>query len=246
VAVEAERRWRERRARIGGDIKAIRIRRKWSQDELGRRSGVGRSVVSRAERGVGSLDLDALERICVALGVALVLSIGRDPVEDVADAGHLAMQELVLRLGREAGFRAQFELATRPAEPWRSADVVLGDDRRKVAIDVECWNTFGDIGAGSRSSTRKVAELEQLAIARWGEEGRAALVWIVRSTARNHALLARYPETIAARFPASSSAWVEALTNGGQIPKASGLVWCDLATGRLHPWRRPRARGSGS
>jgi transcriptional regulator with XRE-family HTH domain len=245
IAVEAERRWRERRARIGGDIRTIRLRRKWSQDELARRAGLGRSGVGRAERGVGSLDLEALERIATALGVPLVLSIGRDVREDVADAGHLAMQELLIRLARQAGFTTQFELPTRPTEPWRSSDVALGDPVEMVAIDAECWNSFGDIGAASRSSSRKVVELEQIAVGRWGADARAALVWVVRSTVRNHALVARYPEVFASRFPGSSTAWVRALTTGGEVPTEPGLVWCDLATGRLHAWRAGRAAMKG-
>lgn len=243
VAAEAERRSRERRARLGGDIKAIRRRRKWTQAGLARRAGIGRSAVSRAERGVGPLDLEALERMAVALGVPLVVSIGRDPVDDVADAGHLAMQEFVIGIARRAGFSTQFEMPTKPSEPWRSCDVGVGRDAQKVVVDIECWNTFGDIGAGSRSSTRKVAELERAAVARWGADGRAALIWVVRSTARNHALVARYPEVFASKFPGSSVAWVRALREGADVPLEPGIIWCDLATRRLHPWRRPN-RGS--
>ena len=176
------------------------------------------------------------------LGVPLNVSLGRDPKEDVADAGHLAMQELVLRLGRASGFERQFEVATRPAEPWRSIDVALGSSAKRVAIDVECWNSMGDIGAAWRSSARKTAELEQAAVARWGADARAATVWVVRDSARNRALVARYPEVFAARFSGSSRAWVEALTEGGPVPNEPGLVWCDARRGRLYAWRRAGGR----
>jgi hypothetical protein len=61
---------------------------------------------------------------------------------------------------------------------------------------------------------RKLAELEDLAAARWGSDATVGLVWIVRATTRNRALVARYPEIFAARFPGSSSGWVRALTLG--------------------------------
>jgi transcriptional regulator with XRE-family HTH domain len=217
-----------------------------SQGELGRRAGVGRSVVSRAERGVGALDLDALERLAAALDVPLAISIGRDLRQDDLETGHLAMQEQVLRFGRVAGFTRQFEMPTRPAEPWRSCDIGLGSARQRVAVDVECWNSFGDIGAATRSSNRKVAELAQIAVAYWGADARAVLVWVVRDTARNHALVARYPEVFASRFTGSSRAWVLALTKGGPVPDEPGLIWCDLSRGRLHPWRRRDPASSGS
>ncbi len=241
LVVEADRRWTERSSRIGGQVAAMRRRRGWSQAELGRRAGVGRMVVGRLERGEVRLDLELLERIAIVLGVSLNVTFGRDPREDVADAGHLGMQELLLRLGRKAGFDRQFELATRAAEPWRSIDVALGSDARKVAIEVECWNTFGDIGNAARSSARKVAELEQAAVARWGEDARAALVWVVRDSARNRGLIARYPEVFAAGFPGSSSAWVRAINEGGDIPHEPGLVWCDVRRSRLYAWRRSAA-----
>lgn len=242
LEIEAGRRWTERRAQIGGQVLAMRRRRRWSQEELGRRVGVGRMVISRLERGQVRLDFELLERISVVFGVSLSVGLGRDPKEDVADAGHLAMQELVLRLGRTAGFDGQFELATRPAEPWRSIDVALASEARLIAIEVECWNTIGDIGAASRSSARKLAELEQAAVARWGAAARAALVWVVRDTARNRALVARYPEVFAVRFPGSSRAWVAALTGDGPVPTQAGLVWCDVRRGRFHAWRRAGRR----
>lgn len=258
IAVEVERRQQERRAKLGGEIKALRLRRRWTQVEFGRRAGIGRMVVSRLERAEGPLGLETLDRIGLALGVPLAVGFDRGSNHEIADAGHLALQELLLRVTRGAGFSRQFEMPTRPNEPWRSSDVGLALARRRRAIDVECWNTFGDVGAAVRSSRRKLVELEQLAVAKWGEGARACLVWVVHETTRNRALVNRYPEVFASIFTGSSRAWVAALTTGSEPPDAPGLVWCDLATGRLHGWNRPRptlasrtsptnaTRGSGS
>ena len=85
-----------------------------------------------------------------------------------------------------------FEVPTKPADPWRSIDVGLLDDTRRRLIVSECWNTFGDVGAAARSSERKAAEAEDLATARWAEAPhRVGLVWVVRATAANRALVAR-------------------------------------------------------
>jgi transcriptional regulator with XRE-family HTH domain len=246
LAAEAERRLRERLTRIGGDAKVIRKRRAWTQAELSNRAGLGRMVIGRLERGVGPLELETLERVGLALGVPVVAGLGRDPQLEVADAAHLAMQELVLRHARAFGFSGQFELPTRPAEPWRSIDVAIGSDARHHMICVECWNSIGDIGAAARASARKAAELEQMAIARWGEDSKVGLVWVVRSTRRNRGLVARYPEVFGARFPGSSRGWVAALTTGSEPPAETGLVWCDLSATRLFAWRRGIPTGSGS
>jgi transcriptional regulator with XRE-family HTH domain len=224
----------------------MRERRKWTQIELARRTGVGRMVIGRLERGEGPLDVEHLERMALVYGVPLVVGFDRDRQNDVADAGHLAMQELVLRSTRAAGFDPIFEMPTRPNDPRRSIDIGLGLAARRLAIDVECWNTFGDLGAATRSSRRKVVELEQLALARWGVSTRARLVWVVRETIRNRALVNRYPEVFASAFTGSSRAWLAALTTGSEPPSEPGLVWCDLGTGRLHAWRRLAPTGSGS
>lgn len=239
LAIEVERRVREQQARIGGEIQAMRERRGWTRIQLAARANLGRMVVGRIERGVANPDLDALQRIALALGRPLVVSFGgRDPEETTTDAGHLAIQELVLRVGRTAGYTGAFELTTRPAEPWRSVDVGLASPARRQLIQVECWNTIGDVGVAARSSTRKLAEVQDLAVARWGTEGSAGLVWVVRSTKRNRALIARYPEVFSSRFPGSSGRWVEALVHGTPPPTEPGLVWCDVAATRLFAWRR--------
>jgi len=237
IAIEADRRAREQRAWIGGQIKELRERRGLTRGQLAVRAGLGRMVESRIERGVTNPDLEALQRIAAALGRPLIVSFGgRDPDELPRDAGHLAIQELVLRVGRAAGYGGSFELATKPSESWRSADIGLAAPATRRLIHVECWNTIGDIGAAVRSSTRKRSELEDLLVARWGG-GSTHLVWVVRATARNRALVARYPEVFARSFPASSRHWVDALVQGSPPPAEAGLVWCDVAATRLFAWR---------
>ena len=99
---------------------------------------------------------------------------------------------------------------------------VSGADAESLILG-ECWNTFGDVGAAARSSTRKLIDLENLAIARRGTDARVGLVWIVRATAQNRELIARYPEIFTSRFPGSSRAWIAALATGTTPPAEPGL-----------------------
>ncbi len=240
LAADAARANRQQLARLGEDVRASRIRRRLTQATLGARVGLSQSAISRAERGLGGgLTMDAWQRIAIGVGTTLRASLPRDAMTDVADAGHLAMQERVLRLGRAAGYRGLVELPTRPAEPWRSIDVALVDDASRRLLVVECWNSIGDIGGAARTSSRKEAEAEDLATARWGERPHAVgLVWVVRTTARNRALVARYPEVFTARFPGSSAGWVRALTVGADPPTQPGLVWMTVDAARIFAWRR--------
>jgi transcriptional regulator with XRE-family HTH domain len=227
-------------SREGEKIRRARRRRGWRQVDLAQRLGLVQPTISRLERGDGgTLSLEVWQQVASALGLNLELAIGRDPFEEPEDAGHLAIQELALRLGREIGCRRTFELPTKPSNPNLSTDVGLTDDANRRLIQVECVNTFGNINAAIRSSDRKRAEAEALAISvGHGEPFAVHQVWIVRSSRRNRLLLARYPEMFAVRFTASSHKWVEALTIGTPPPEEPGLVWCDLSARRIFEWRR--------
>jgi transcriptional regulator with XRE-family HTH domain len=242
ISAEAHRRLQPLLQREGRKVRNARRRRKWTQSELGRRVGLAQSTISQFERGEGgTLSLATWQRIALALDLSLDVQFGRDALEEPSDAAHAGIQELVLRLARPLGYGRTFELATKPADPSRSTDVGLRDDDRRRLIQLECWNGFGSINAAVRSTDRKRADAEQLAIAvGHGEAYSVHVCWVVRATRRNRELIARYPEIFASRFPGSSRAWVRALTIGSPPPAEPGLVWCDVAMTRLFEWRPHR------
>jgi transcriptional regulator with XRE-family HTH domain len=225
--------------REGQKIRRARRRRRWTQHELGRRCGLAQTTVSKVERGEGgALSLESWQQVALALALQLDVTIGRDALEEPPDAGHLAIQELVLRVAKAAGYLRTYELPTKPSDPSHSTDVGLRNDAQRCLVQVECWNVFGSINGAARSSDRKNAEAEALAIAIGdGQAYTVHQLWVVRATRRNRALLARYPEIFAARFTGSSKAWVDAVTKGTRPPEEPGLVWCDVAATRLFEWR---------
>ncbi|HUG48646.1 MAG TPA: helix-turn-helix transcriptional regulator [Candidatus Limnocylindria bacterium] len=234
------RRIREVTRREGVKVRSARRRRGWSQRTLGQHCELGQTTISKLERGEGAtLSLACWQRVADALEMSLDLKLGRDQHESTADAGHLALQELVMRLGRAAGYRRAFELPTRPADPSLSVDVGLVDHARRRLVLVECVNSLRDLGAAVRSSDRKTKEAEGLALSLGhGRPYAVHVCWILRATRRNRELVARYPEIFASRFPGSSRAWVDALTSGQPPPGVRGLVWADVRATRLFPWRR--------
>lgn len=232
--------------REGDKVRRARRRRHWTQRAFGRRAGVAQSTVSDLERGEGgTLSMELWQQICLLLDLPLNFSLGTDALREPDDAGHLGVQELVLRLGRRIELTRYFELPSKPANPNLSTDVGLTDDLNRRLIQVECVNTFGSINAAIRSADRKLAEAQAHAIAIGGEQPYAVhQVWVVRATRRNRALLERYPELFATRFTGSSKAWVDALTKGTRPPTGRGLVWCDVAATCIVEWRPRRRRVS--
>ncbi|HUG48878.1 MAG TPA: helix-turn-helix transcriptional regulator [Candidatus Limnocylindria bacterium] len=228
---------------LGNQLRAARKRRQLTQAALAARAGMTQSRLSQIESGEGGgAPLEAWLALAQALDLPLRVEIGRDRLAAPDDAGHLGLQQLVLRLARPLGFVRTFELPTRPANPSLSVDVGMRDDLRRLLVLVECWNTFGNIGAAVRSTRRKRAEAEALAVAIGGEAGpyRVAVCWVVRASTRNRELMARYPEVFTATFDGSSRAWQRALTERGtDLPADLGLVWADNSLRQLTAWRRP-------
>ena len=226
-------------ATLGAQVRARRRRLGLSQADLGRCVGLSQSRISAVERGIGlGLPLEIWVSLGLALGQPVAIAFSR-PVraEDLADAGHLGIQEYLLEIGRRNRRRGSFEHATRPFDPSQSVDVQQVDGRNDCLIALEAWNRMSDFGAAARSSDRKVAEL-----ARQGRAGRVALCWVVRDSHANRAIVRRYPEVIAARFTGSSVAWVEALERGATPPDGPGIVWFDPGQRRLRPMRLRRLR----
>lgn len=185
------------------------------------------------------MPLETSIAIGVVLSQPLATSLSR-PIAQRApvDAGHLEIQEFLLRLARETGRPATFELPTRPLDPSRSIDIGVRDVRHRVLIIEEAWNTIGDLGAAIRATHRKTAEATDLAATiDDGPPFDVAVVWVVRASAANRVLIGRYPEIVRAAFPGSSRGWLRALTSSTAPPMEPGLVWFDPSTARLLEWR---------
>jgi transcriptional regulator with XRE-family HTH domain len=233
-------------ATLGADAQRTRRRRALAQDALGARVGLSQSEISHIERGHGArTPLETWIAIGIALHRPLAVSFGRDIADAMPrDAGHLAAQELLLRIAAATGRTAQFEVATRPANPRHSIDIGLRDARHRVLIVVEIWNRLDDVGAAARSTSRKVAEAADLSTFH-DPADRVASCWLLVDTAANRALVRRYPAIFRSRFDGSSSAWVQALTTGGRPPDRPGVAWIDPRAGRLRPLRY-RVRSSSA
>ena len=226
--------------RLGRDVRATRIRRRLTQARLGEIVDLSQSEISRIELGEGrGVSIAVWMRLATALGRNVRFEFARDPREEPVDAGHLQVQELLLRLATATGRPGRFELPIGRGDPGLSVDVFVRDDARRMLIVEEAWNSIRDIGGGARSFQRKIALAEDVGVAIGGEAPYVPRgVWAVRATRGNRALVARFPEVFARFFPGSSRHWVDAILSGSEPPAEPGLVWCNIAATRLYPWRR--------
>lgn len=214
---------------LGRAVRAARERRHLRQDALAARAGLSQARLAAIEAGQGGgAPAEVWFALAEALGIYLRFEFGRDPQVELRDAGHLDIQELVVRQAA-AGWKAEWE--SRSGR--RSIDVRLEDRQRRRILIVECVNTLGDLGEAMRSSDYKVREAER----QWPEVG---LLWVVRDSKANRQLVGRYGRLLESRFSGSSVEWVRALVVGGPMPRHPGLIWSDLKATRLFARRRAR------
>ncbi len=72
------------RQMIGEDLKDARLKRKWSQRRLSRRSGISVRTISRIETGQGAVNMTSL--ILLALGLGETLDMYRSAFDASASA----------------------------------------------------------------------------------------------------------------------------------------------------------------
>ena len=193
---------------------------------MGDRVGVSQAEISALEAGAGArTPIETWVAIGIALNRPIAIGFSRDVVEPLNDSGHLAAQELVVRLTAGGRWRATFESPDDPRAPRGSTDMRL--ERLDTTVLVEIWNRFDDLGAAARSSDRKLA----------AQPRGTAVVWLIVDTAANREIVRRYPGILRSRFPGSSAAWVRTLTTDAPPPNRPGIAWIDVRSGRLRELR---------
>lgn len=225
-------------ASLGAEVRRTRRARRLTQATLAARVGWRQARIGEIERGEGdTAPLGAWVRLGMALGRPLAVSLSRDTeLAGPSDGGHLAAQELLLRLARATGRIGSFELPTRPGHPSRSVDVGIRDDANRVLILAEIWNRLDDVGAAARTTARKAVEAEALAMFRTPAY-RVASCWLFVDSTANRSIVRRFPEILRSRFRGSSARWARCLVDGSSPPEEPGLCWIDPRSGTIRPMR---------
>ena len=96
-----------------------------------RGSALAQATISRhrTRATAEALSLEVWQQVALVLQLHLELTLGRDPLEEPADSGHLGIQELVLRLGRSIGVRTNLRARDQALQP--DALHRRGSDRRR-------------------------------------------------------------------------------------------------------------------
>jgi transcriptional regulator with XRE-family HTH domain len=219
--------------RIGIGLKESRTAMRLTQAEAADRAGVSQGFWSLLERGGAAIaSLETLAACAAAVGTQLAAFVEAVPGADLPrDMEHLRRQQLVTVIARGGGWTARPE---RPIDPMarrsRSIDVELERFVRLEIAVVEIVDLLTDGGEAMRGLADKVAAVRREVGANWNVSG----LLILRSTTRNRGVVREFADLFAARFPASSAAWLSAIRDSSRLmPNADGLAWSSADGSRL-------------
>jgi transcriptional regulator with XRE-family HTH domain len=194
--------------RLGQVYRALRHRKGWRQADLGARAGVSATLVARIERGaVGSIPLDKLRRVAVALGARLDPSI-RWPGADLGrllDARHAAMHEAVAGLLSSLdGWQFEPEVSFSIYGERGVIDVLAWHPGRRALLVIELKTEVVDVSdlLGTMDRRRRLAW--QIGRER-GWDPSTVSTWVVIAESRtNRRAVAAHERTLRSKLPVDS------------------------------------------
>jgi transcriptional regulator with XRE-family HTH domain len=224
---EAERSLRRQSTRAADELRSLRLRAGLSQAEVAREIGVARSVVTRFEAGDPGITLRTRFRVSTALGAELRLNVYAGSGALIRDAAQAGIIESILA-GADVRWRRTVE-ATVPGPGNRSVDLRLIGPYAIVLIEVE--SRLGSL----EEIVRELHSKREAVAAANPRDGPPIHVVLCMPRTRHHeSIVSAHPRTIAAAFPASSSA-IEAAIRDMSIP------WPGDGILRIRRPARPRA-----
>src|SRR3989304_5100334 len=191
--------------RIGAAIRAIRMRRGWTQIELARRAGVARGAISAVERGhLARLTFESLERIARTLdaSVDVRLSWRGDELDRLLNRDHSAMHEQVARLLQGSpGWTFAPEVSFAYFGERGIIDILAFHHPTRRLLVIELKTTIVDVQEHMGTMDRKRRLAIRIARDRgWFPAG--VSVWLVIADTRtNHRRIAAHRTTLRAAFP---------------------------------------------
>lgn len=202
-------RGRRLRSSIGGEIRAARIDRNLTLDEIGRAVGVSASTLSRLERGLlEHVDLMLLARTCAAVGLELSVRAfpGGQPIRDHAQVALLG--EFRSRLHPSLDWATEVPLPS-SGDP-RAWDGLIRGPSWRYGVEGETAPHDG------QATLRRLALKER--------DGQVdGVLLILRDTRQSRSFLREIADVAGSNFPVAGARAMELLGVGAD-PGGSAIV----------------------
>src|SRR5215212_4286179 len=143
---------------FGRGVRALRRRRRLTQDEVANRARVSRSVIGRIERGGSDrVTVATLERVAAVLDARVTcrLSWNGEGLDRLLDEAHAGVVDLVVRALREADWLVATEVSFNHFGERGSIDVLAFHPTTRVVLVIEIKSVMPDVQATLVTLDRK-------------------------------------------------------------------------------------------
>lgn len=192
-------------ARLGRSVRALRLRRGWSQARLGSASGLSRATVSRVETGdVRELRLDTFVRLAAALDarVDVLLRWRGEGLDRLLDPAHAALVEGTVALLARAGWDTAVEVTFARYGERGSIDVMAWHGPTRTLVVVEVKSTVPDLQSMLSTLDRKARLAPSIARERgWDEPSVVGRLLVLPATRTVERRLAAHRAMLGAALP---------------------------------------------
>ncbi|HEU4571923.1 MAG TPA: helix-turn-helix transcriptional regulator, partial [Candidatus Limnocylindrales bacterium] len=144
--------------RLGSDLRLLRVRRRWRQEDLAARAGCSQAQISRVERGlISSVPIGKLDAIAAALGARFVGTVlwQGERLDRLRDERHAALVDAIVRLLQADGWLVAPEVSFAVFGERGSIDVLAFHPGTRILLVIEVKTAFGDVQATLGTLDRK-------------------------------------------------------------------------------------------
>lgn len=192
---------------MGDDLRALRQRRRWRQEDLARAAGFTRAVVSMIERGyAGRVTLDTIERVAGALDarVSCRFTWQGESLDRLRDRDHAALVERVVRHLAAAGWGTATEVSFNVYGERGSIDVLGYHHVTRTLLVVEVKASIGDVQATLTALDRKTRLAPAIARERSWAAASVSTMLVVRDDRTARRRVGEHEATFRSAYPARS------------------------------------------
>lgn len=216
------------RTNVPRALKALRLRRHWRQEDLGRRAGLSRDVVHRAEAGeLQGITLGSLARLTEALDAQLVVEIrwrGAE-LDRLIDADHASIVSAGARRLEQLGWIVRTEISFNHFGDRGRCDLVGWHPGTRSIVIVEVKSRIGDLQEtlGRLDVKARLGSViaEQLG---WARPSAVVAALVLDEQATNRRVLRRH-EAQFRRFGLRGRVALAWLRRPRPAAGTSGLLW---------------------
>ena len=189
---------------FGRAVRALRIRKRLTQEELGSRAGVSRGVIARIEQGhAARVTVATLERVASALGARVLVELlwPSEGLDRLLDGRHAVTVEEVVRILGGAGWEVATEVSFNEYGERGSIDVLAFHRSTRSLLVVEVKTAIVDAQELQSTLDRKVRLAPKIGRDRGWSAAAISKLLVVVDSRTNRQRIEKLAMTFATTFP---------------------------------------------